>query len=1086
MIPITPATSIEVSISTGIKEERQFIYYLLRRLYRSKKIRWRQVGMLLKGGANEEKWKHDLRLINRKKKQKQYKNIKLKFLIKLKRRWDQLVREDKLMIGEWGENIDMRRIVVDTDKIKELGCTNRLIGIMRSGLAEATLENLDAGFVILDEFQKYQDLIIKPKRKEEKNTAEVIKNNIVKNEKVPVLLLSATPYKYNTDDSNEDNNEDDDNNGTNDWQEYSNFIALLDGYLLEGVKRDKESVKELFRNYRKELEERIKDEKELKKDKQLPSKVKLEKCLKQVMLRTERRMFAPAYKQRSILPAEPERIRKDDLREYFFLRDNIPDTFAGELVEYWKSGQNLLNFMRPKNKKGEGYEIISKLKRKKSRVFKDALKYSFVFSKKMVNNYKCLNITNLKLNRLLDLTCNALKKKNSLWISPCYPYYKYKNNDSADSSIEKYLVFSKNRFVPNMISMILSYQAECECKSKEKNYYKGKRVQPLLFLLKNKKPSSLALFNIFYPSLFLADSISPLKIREKTAGYTYKEVFRNVKKNLKCALEKMDCAKVGGKGGVKKNRLFEVMVKIDNEKYGIKNILRQIKLTKGGDRFKKYISEFYKVIDNEEPINISEQMLNNLTEIAIGSPAISLLRTMLGLYGNDKTKKQEIFISCFNVSVNALRSYFNKRMVHSIIQKAIKYGYRSYWEKIVHYCIEKHFQEVLDEYGYLVEQNEKWNEGENNFIKRIEQVFGVDDGIPTFYDAENKNQKSNFIRTHFAMSFGQSGSERAGKAGAAENVLSAFNSPFWPFVLSTTSIGQEGLDFHRYCRNVVHWNLPSSPVDMEQREGRINRYDCIAVRQNIAGNNKIEDILRTNEKDDRHENNLWRFIFKEYLVNVLFNIQNILNQGSSPHWLYEGRNKLELKGHVFLYNFSKDVEKNERLKNELACYRLAFGQPLHNNMMECLIKDVGDMERYKDYLTMHMIDLSPDFNKDIKQRISELSDKFLKVEDKVKLKELLEYAKKILKDAERYEKGISKKFNPVINRLRQWVSGKKVNQKAVRLSLESLLYFLDPFDEKCDYHKQGAFRDDVEFLERMEKRINKFKTKEIKGDNSTF
>ena len=30
----------------------------------------------------------------------------------------------------------------------------------------------------------------------------------------------------------------------------------------------------------------------------------------------------------------------------------------------------------------------------------------------------------------------------------------------------------------------------------------------------------------------------------------------------------------------------------------------------------------------------------------------------------------------------------------------------------------------------------------------------------------------------------------------------AFNSPFWPFILATTSVGQEGLDFHLYCRDI--------------------------------------------------------------------------------------------------------------------------------------------------------------------------------------------------------------------------------------------------------------------------------------------
>ena len=68
-----------------------------------------------------------------------------------------------------------------------------------------------------------------------------------------------------------------------------------------------------------------------------------------------------------------------------------------------------------------------------------------------------------------------------------------------------------------------------------------------------------------------------------------------------------------------------------------------------------------------------------------------------------------------------------------------------------------------------------------------------------------------------------------------ENIRNAFNSPMRPFVLATTSIGQEGLDFHNYCCVIMHWNLPSNPIDLEQREGRINRFKCLAIRQNVAG-----------------------------------------------------------------------------------------------------------------------------------------------------------------------------------------------------------------------------------------------------------
>ena len=65
-------------------------------------------------------------------------------------------------------------------------------------------------------------------------------------------------------------------------------------------------------------------------------------------------------------------------------------------------------------------------------------------------------------------------------------------------------------------------------------------------------------------------------------------------------------------------------------------------------------------------------------------------------------------------------------------------------------------------------------------------------------------------------------------------VRAAFNSPFWPFVLASTSVGQEGLDFHLYSHAVVHWNLPANPVDLEQREGRVHRYKGHAVRTNVA------------------------------------------------------------------------------------------------------------------------------------------------------------------------------------------------------------------------------------------------------------
>jgi ERCC4-related helicase len=84
------------------------------------------------------------------------------------------------------------------------------------------------------------------------------------------------------------------------------------------------------------------------------------------------------------------------------------------------------------------------------------------------------------------------------------------------------------------------------------------------------------------------------------------------------------------------------------------------------------------------------------------------------------------------------------------------------------------------------------------------------------------------------MRFGDDRAETEQSTVTSAHLRRAFNSPFWPFVLTSTSVGQEGLDFHLYCHAVVHWNLPSNPVDLEQREGRVHRFKGHAVRRNIA------------------------------------------------------------------------------------------------------------------------------------------------------------------------------------------------------------------------------------------------------------
>lgn len=59
--------------------------------------------------------------------------------------------------------------------------------------------------------------------------------------------------------------------------------------------------------------------------------------------------------------------------------------------------------------------------------------------------------------------------------------------------------------------------------------------------------------------------------------------------------------------------------------------------------------------------------------------------------------------------------------------------------------------------------------------------------------------------------------------GTPDIVLALFNSPFGPDVLVTTDRLSEGVDLHRYCRHLIHYELDASPVRTLQRNGRIRR-----------------------------------------------------------------------------------------------------------------------------------------------------------------------------------------------------------------------------------------------------------------------
>lgn len=213
---------------------------------------------------------------------------------------------------------------------------------------------------------------------------------------------------------------------------------------------------------------------------------------------------------------------------------------------------------------------------------------------------------------------------------------------------------------------------------------------------------------------------------------------------------------------------------------------------------------------------------------------------------------------------------------------------------------------------------------------------------------------------------GGDGDERDGPTPMTQ-LRAAFNSPFLPFVLSSTSIGQEGLDFHWYGHAIVHWNLPASPVDFEQRDGRIHRFRNHAVRRNVA---RDWGGASLHEAPGRHG---WDWMFD--CATVVVSEAKADAGGMRPSWVYcEGDSEAprmtpawmlaamgahaRIERHVPVIPHSRDESRLRRMNRAVGMYRMVFAQPREEDLLAHLQRQLGEGV-IKQFATKIVIDLRP-------------------------------------------------------------------------------------------------------------------------------
>ena len=679
-----------------------------------------------------------------------------------------------------------------------------------------------------------------------------------------ILLLSATPYKpYSTLEELNTNGND---------EHYQDFMKVMD--FLYATKDKTDRFKLIWHTYSAALKRTdVVDLTPL-----VAAKNEAEEALYGVMCRTERFNSGIIDDSRVCdVQVMPEDILSFAEGQHLMDCLNFENTRVrlGNLpMEYVKSSPYLLSFMDKYELKKR---IVSALQH--SDVKRYGKMDSLLLSRYAINNYRSIPAANGKLKYLHDLVFGVRHEKKTqllLWVPASNPYYKaggvFESNEVRNFS--KIILFSSWEMVPRMISIMMSYYSELYTIGELK-----KVKQEIRYISKKKNRYGEGRLKVEglleYPCRTLADLFSPARFY----GERLSSIRKIIKQNIQDKLEE--------------NTLIRTIPRKDEK--NISHLLTLMKILDG------------KSVENLTELYVPSNALDVMTDIAIASPAVCAYRQS----GNEEDAK---------MVAKAIVSVFNKSESAAVID--LMYNKKNdddYYESVLDYCVIGNLQAVLDEYAHMTQ---------TKMLGHVvtDAIIGTSNLSIDTTDSLGMGKKKQLMRCHFAIPFiDKTITDKS--VARTTNIRKAFNSPFRPFLLSTTSIGQEGLDFHWYARKIVHWNLPSNPVDLEQREGRINRFKCLAIRRNVVKLYSCETY------------HTWDELFSIAYSNLKGTHSDIV-----PYWCLpvtelteEQRAKLEyIERIVPLYPLSRDRYKYERLIKVLALYRMTLGQPRQEELLNLL------------------------------------------------------------------------------------------------------------------------------------------------------
>lgn len=780
---------------------------------------------------------------------------------------------------------------------------SHFMGSLRTALAKAVLQDVKPDLVIFDEFQKFREMLIDPPKSSPDPITLALRGGNSKSH--GVLLLSATPYRlYST--------RQEEAAGASHHQDFFELIRFLFG---PDCKQPEEIERAFLEFGGMMLAKETPDFKKLE-----GLRNELQKRLGRVMSRTERPNNGAQPAKR---PHPESEIQPEDLRVYknwvSRLREGLIEKGRVDLVNfavpYW------LSIPLPVQMLGSGYAAWRRAEKKRKRRDEPILRQTHRDNLQAPKSWPHPQFR--ALNKLAPPSRLALP-----WITPSLPWWKLRGPWAAPgANVGKTLIFTRFKAAPPTLASLLSFNVEAEFMSRKgRSYQKAGEAQPLQF--KENRPTLPALF---FPSPTLIAFTDPRLSRSTSLVDVRNSMRRQVSQFLKDILG-VEIKKAGSR-----RPLWKLLPALE--------IARELLLPKSSlPSWSEIHASWLNAASGQAEAmqgvltqwneaaatglgNVTQSEVAALAEFALSGPGVVLGRSLCRFDSDCMSDGK--YGQLLNASWNGLRSYLNR----SIFQALLARGGQRYTHAIPEAVVAGNLESVLDEHLWIAGKLDA--DAIQRFPRDLLNTLSLHEGRHSVYEPGDGADPFQ-LRCHAAMPFADAKVENSvgGEVRLrTDDMRKAFNTPFWPHVLTTTSLGQEGLDFHVWCRQLVHWDLCPSPLDLEQREGRIQRFGGLSVRTALARYLGA----RTLSGDGAHPS-LW-FTLAEHAD------QEFSNDGSgrSPWWSCPGE---EIDRVFVVLPQSRQTAEYDQLSRLRWLYRLALGQPHQQDFIETVMQMPDRRERY--------------------------------------------------------------------------------------------------------------------------------------------